>query len=134
MRVSRSRPCNFGASSLASLTRVCNAIRSALVGKRDLVSAELYYTRILALPSDTVEILPQRLELFDDFVELRFALAHDARRSFLEWLLGWNTLEPALFGELFVAGKIEANEQIHFAIGGRSSFGGSFACSTFADL
>jgi len=67
--------------------------------------------------------LSQRIELFHDFVELVFALAHHTRRSFLEWLLGWNAIEPALLGEFFVAGKVEPDEQIYLAIGERSFFG-----------
>lgn len=68
--------------------------------------------------------LSQRIELFHDFIELCFALAYNARRSFLEGLLGWNAIEPALLGELFVAGKIEAHQQIHFAIRGLCFLGG----------
>src|ERR1700722_7131172 len=122
MRVSRSRPCNLGASSLVGLTRVCNAIRSALVARSDYASAEINYTRSLAGP-DKLANLSQRIELFYDFVELVFALAHNARGSFFEKLLGGNTIEPALLGEFLVTGKIEPHEQIHFAIFGRSLFG-----------
>src|SRR5271155_1070806 len=69
-------------------------------------------------------MLSQRIKLFVDFFKLLFAMTYDARRSFLERLLGWNAIEPALLGELFVAGEIEPNEQIHFAIRGWGLFGG----------
>src|SRR5580658_5429414 len=102
MRVSRSRPCNFGASSLASLTRVCNAIRSALVGKQDFALRNPIIPELSRYQAKLGE-LPQRIELFHDFVKLLFALAYNARRSFLEGFLGWNAIEPALLGELLMA-------------------------------
>lgn len=74
--------------------------------------------------------LAQSVELFHDLVELRLALANDARGSLLERLLGWDAIEPALFGELFVAGEIEADEQAYFAIG-RSGFRRSFCVLRF---
>src|SRR5271155_767539 len=115
MSASRSRPCKFGASSLVGLTRVCNAIRSALVVKWEFASARPLHGQIIpeVWPgADNLAELAQRIELFHDIVELRFALAHDTRRSFLERLLGGNAIEPALLGEFFVAGKVEAHEQI----------------------
>src|ERR1700722_8719779 len=123
MRVSRSRPCNLGASSLVSLTRVCNAIRSALVVKRGFASAGIYYTRSLAGPENLAK-LSQRIELFHDFVKPLFTLANNTRGSFLERLLQRNAIEPALLGELLVTGKIEPDQQIHFAICQRSLFEG----------
>src|SRR5579859_426394 len=118
MRVSRSRPCNLRASSLAGLTRVCTAIRSALVVKLDLASAGVYYNRSPAA-APKLAMLLQGVELFDYFFESRFALSNDARRRILERLLGRNALEPALLCQLFVPRKIESYKQIHLAIGGR---------------
>src|SRR6202035_4620489 len=97
MSVSRSRPCNFGASSLASLTRVCNAIRSALVGGGILPLRDSIIPEVWPQPVNLAK-LAERIELLHDLVELLFALTHNARRSFFKWLLGWNALEPALLG------------------------------------
>src|SRR5271168_1436322 len=69
-------------------------------------------------------MLSQRIKLFVDFGKLLFAMTDDTGRSFLEWLLGWNAIEPALLGELLVAGEIEPHKQIHFAIRGWVFFGG----------
>src|SRR5690348_2736428 len=128
MRVSRSRPCNLRASSLAGLTRVCTAIRSALVVNLDLASAGVYYTRSPAA-APKLAMLLQGVELFDNFIELRFTLPNDARRSILERLLGRNALEPAVLCQLFVPRKIESYHQVHLAIVGRRCtwrFGGGF--------
>src|SRR5690348_2401983 len=128
MRVSRSRPCNLRASSLAGLTRVCTAIRSALVGELDLSSAGVYYTRSPAAAPKLAMIL-QGVDLLHDFIELRFALPDDARRSIPERLLGWNALEPAVLCQLFVPRKIKSHQQVHLAIVGRRRtwrFGGGF--------
>src|SRR5277367_2093711 len=124
-RVSRSRPCKLGASSLVTLTRVCNAIRSALAGHLGFAHAGPLHTTIIpevwALPGRSGQ-LAQGIKLFHDFVELLFALANDARGSFLEGLFARNAIEPALLGELFVAREIETDEQIYLAVGGRSFF------------
>src|SRR5271169_1016183 len=123
MRVSRSRPCNLGASSLGSLTRVCNAIRSALFGKQDFALRNPIIPELCRCYAKLTK-LSQRIKLFHDIVKLLFALAYNTRGSFLERLFGWNAIEPALLGELLVARKIEPDQQIHFAIRGWGFFGG----------
>src|SRR5271169_5273170 len=120
MRVSRSRPCNLGASSLGSLTRVCNAIRSALFGKQDFALRNPIIPELCRCYAKLTK-LSQRIKLFHDIVKLLFALAYNTRGSFLERLFGWNAIEPALLGELLVARKIEPDQQIHFAIRGWAS-------------
>src|SRR5208282_578925 len=127
MSVSRSRPCKFGASSLVGLTRVCNAIRSALVVKWEFACAGSHHVQIIpeVWPwAGILAALSQRIKLFYDLVKLGFALTNHAGGSFLEGLLGRNAIEPALFGELFVAGKIEADQQVHFAVCRRGFFRG----------
>ena len=117
----------MGASSLVGLTRVCNAIRSVLVLKWKFARAGPHHEQIIPevwLEPDTLVSLAERIELFYEIVELRLALTHDARRSLLEGLFGRNAIEPALLGELFVAGEIEPDQEAHFAVGGGSFFGG----------
>lgn len=55
----------------------------------------------------------QRIEAFGEGGEAVFAAADGARLGGLERLLGWDAAEPALAGELFVVGEIEADEDSH---------------------
>ncbi len=70
-----------------------------------------------------VEELLERVKLFCDFLELRFVLADDPWRGFFERLLCGDAVEPALLGELFVAGKIETHDETYLAICGNGVFG-----------
>lgn len=61
-------------------------------------------------------------ELLDEFVELRFARPDDFGRSVSKRFFAGDAIQQALFGELFVAGEIEADDQVDLAV--RRSLGG----------
>src|SRR6266849_2957469 len=149
IRVSLSRSWTLGASSFASLTRVCNAIRSALelefgiaplrnsiIQEFDWPQSKLGYrgnsftpssAANLALNSQIQKTLAavksfQSFELLVRGFEFRIAVMHDFRRSALERLLGRDAVQPALLGKLFVRGKIQAHEQADFSIRGGGWF------------
>src|ERR1700733_4374449 len=106
-RVSRSRPCIFGESSLATLMRVCDAIRADLAKDGSCLLRTLNYSGILGLLSclkkwPIAELLkvpePHQLrrliqvaELFQRFLESGLTLAKHFGRSTLERLFRWNT-------------------------------------------
>src|SRR6266849_322501 len=149
IRVSLSRSWTLGASSFASLTRVCNAIRSALelelgiAPLRDSIIPEFdrpqsklvflgkpfapSFAANLALNSQIQKTLAavksfQSFELLVRGFEFRIAVMDDFRRSALERLLGRDAVQPALLGKLFVRGKIQAYEKTDFSIGGCGVF------------
>jgi len=56
------------------------------------------------------------VELLQDVGESGFAFADGFGRGALERLFGGDAVDPALLGELFVAGEIEANEELYRAV------------------
>src|SRR5260370_25012163 len=142
IRVSLSRSWTLGASSFANLTRVCNAIRSALKLEfgplQDSIIPDFhrsqFKTVVQAKPNarnfaanlaskarihKTLASLKslQRLELPVHRFEFRVAVMDDFRRSALERLLRRNAVEPALLGKLLVRRKIEPDQQADFPVG-----------------
>jgi len=125
----------LGASSFASLTRVCNAIRSALElefgALQDPIIPDFHrahsklalrakpnarnFAANLASHSQiqnsvaSVKSL-KSLELPVRRFEFGIAVMDDLRRSALERLLRGDAIEPALFGKLFVRRKIEPDQ------------------------
>src|SRR5229473_3510544 len=144
IRVSLSRSWTLGASSFASLTRVCNAIRSALEldfgPLQDSIIPDFQWAQSklvflakpcapkfaanLASKSQIAKILAavKSLKSFELLVrrfEFRIAVVHDFRRSAPERLLRRDALQPALLGKLLVRRKIEPDQQGYFSVGGR---------------
>src|ERR1700704_5382549 len=66
--------------------------------------------------------LGQIVEAIVGFVEGGIALMDDFRRGGSEGLFGRKAVDPALVGELFVSGEIEADEELSVA-GGLGVFG-----------
>ena len=58
----------------------------------------------------------QGIELLQNVREFWFALLDDLGVCALEEIVGWDPAQPLLFGELFVAGEIEAYQQFHGTI------------------
>lgn len=95
---------------------------SALVEKRGFLALrDSIIPELPAKPGNLPAELFKRVKLADDFVELRLALADDVGGGVFEGFLSGNAVEPALLGELFVAGKIEAHEEMYSAVGRRGS-------------
>src|SRR5260370_32377018 len=142
IRVSLSRSWTLGASSFANLTRVCNAIRSALELEfgplQDSIIPDFHRAQsisvLLANPCapnfaanlaskarihKTLASLKslQRLELPAYRFEFRIAVMDDFRRGALERLLRRDAVEPALLGKLLVRRKIEPDQQADFPVG-----------------
>src|SRR5258708_25226135 len=142
IRVSLSRSWTLGASSFVNLTRVCNAIRSALELEFGLLQDSIIpdfhrsqFKRVVQARLDARNIAAnlasksqihktlasvkslQSLELPVRRFEFRIAVMDDFRRSALERLLGRNAIEPALLGKLLVRRKIEPDQQADFPIG-----------------
>ena len=76
--------------------------------------------------------------MLEDVRESGLIFANEFGRGALERLFGGDAVDPALLGELFVAGEIEADEQFYgavvFGFGGRIARGGSWLCFRFARL
>src|SRR5260370_38081043 len=64
------------------------------------------------------------VELLEDVGQRRLAFANDFGGSALERLFRWDAIDPALLGELFVAGEIEADERLAGADVFGPGFGG----------
>src|SRR6266849_1227651 len=58
----------------------------------------------------------EAVELLEDVGESGFAFADGSGRGALERLFRGDAVDPALLGEFFVAGKIEADEKLHGAV------------------
>ncbi len=64
------------------------------------------------------------VELLEDVGKRGLVFANDFGGSALERLFRGDAIDPALLGELFVAGEIEADEQLHGAAVFGHGFGG----------
>jgi len=60
---------------------------------------------------------PEQIESFGGTGEGGVGLEYDFAFGRFEWLLGGDAGEPAIMGELFVAGKVEADEELNVGRG-----------------
>src|SRR5260370_28917546 len=142
IRVSLSRSWTLGASSFANVTRVCNAIRSAVELEfgplQDSIIADFHRSQfkrvVQAKPNarnfaanlaskarirKTLASLKslQRLALPVSRFEFRIAVIADFRRRALERLLRRNAVEPALLVKLILQRKPDPHQQADFPVG-----------------